>query len=131
VRASVSATAGAAAERFNMKGPDFLLQPQTAVSLAMVIHELSTNAIKHGALSNETGRVEIDWDIEEEEDGRCRLRVEWVESGGPRVEPQRRGFGTRLIERGMSAERDSAVTLRFEPEGLHCSISALLPSCSA
>jgi PAS domain S-box-containing protein len=131
VRSSVSATAGAAADRFSIHGPDFLLQPQTAVSLAMVIHELSTNAIKHGALSNEAGKVKIDWRLEEEED-RCRLQVEWAESGGPRVtESQRRGFGTRLIERGMSAEQGSSVTLRFEPDGLHCTISALLPRGSA
>jgi len=131
VRASISATAGAAAERFSISGPDFTLQPQTAVSLAMIIHELGTNAIKYGALSNEAGRVQVDWSLEEEDDC-CRLRIEWIERGGPVVtEPDRRGFGTRLVERGMSAEQNSAVTMRFEPVGLHCSISASLPRGTA
>ena len=131
MRASVEATAGAAVDRFSINGPDFALQPQTAVSLAMIIHELSTNAIKYGALSVEGGRVAIDWSIEHEGEA-CRLRIEWVERGGPAVtEPERRGFGSRLIERGMSAEQDSAVTLRYEPEGLRCSISAILPRSAA
>jgi len=131
VRASVEATAGAAEERFSINGPDFALQPQTAVSLAMIIHELSTNAIKYGALSTEGGTVAIDWTIEQEGDG-CRLRIQWIERGGPPVtEPERRGFGSRLIERGMSAEQDSAVTLRFESEGLRCSISTILPKATA
>ncbi len=131
VRASVEATAGAAEERFSINGPDFALQPQTAVSLAMIIHELSTNAIKYGALSTEGGTVAIDWTIELEGED-CRLRIEWIERGGPPVaEPERRGFGSRLIERGMSAEQDSAVTLRFESEGLRCSISTILPKATA
>jgi PAS domain S-box-containing protein len=131
VQTSVAATAGAAAERFRINGPDFALQPQTAVSLAMIIHELCTNAIKYGALSGESGRVDINWSLEEE-DGQCRLAVEWAENDGPPVaDPQRRGFGTRLIERGMSAEQNSAVTLRFDPGGLRCSITALLPRAGA
>jgi PAS domain S-box-containing protein len=131
VLASVRATAGDVGSRFSINGPDFTLQPQTAVSLAMIIHELSTNAIKYGALSNDTGRVAIDWRMEEDGD-HCRLHIEWTESGGPPVaEPQRRGFGTRLIERGMSAEGERNVTIQFMPEGLHCSITTLLPRQTA
>ncbi len=128
LQAPLAATAGEAMARITVRVPEFTLQPQIAVSLAMIVHELATNAIKYGALSNESGRVEVECTVEEE-DGHCRLRIEWVERGGPVVEPPtRRGFGTRLIERGMSAERQSAVQLRFEPAGLRCSISALLPA---
>ena len=131
VRASVAATAGEAIDRFRIDGPNFSLQPQTAVSLAMIIHELSTNAIKYGALSTDDGRVDVSWSLQEE-DGHCRLWIDWVEAGGPAViEPERRGFGTRLIERGMSAERDSAVTISFKPDGVRCSISAILPRAPA
>jgi len=126
VRASVVATAGDATDRFHITGPDFTLCPQTAVSLAMIVHELSTNAIKHGALSNDVGEVEIGWRIEEAGD-QCRLTIDWVEHGGPPVvEPSRRGFGTRLIERGLSAEHDAEISLQFEPRGLHCTLSATL-----
>jgi len=127
VRAAVEATAGEAIDRIHIEGPDFALQPQTAVSLAMIIHELATNAIKYGALSTDTGRVEVRWAITQQ-DGDCHLLIDWIESGGPAVtQPSRRGFGTRLIERGMSAERSSAVAIRFEAEGLRCSIGAILP----
>jgi len=127
IGSSVEATAGQLLDRVNLDGPDIALPPHTSVSLAMIIHELSTNAIKYGALSGEHGRVAIAWRIEPVEDRR-KLVIDWVESGGPPVaEPSRRGFGTRLIQRGMPGERDSSVSMNFEPGGLRCHISALLP----
>jgi len=127
VRASVSATAGANVSRFTIEGPDISLPAQTAVSLAMVIHELCTNAIKYGALSNESGTVDVGWTAEKADTGMVALDFVWTEDGGPRVEaPDRRGFGTRLIERGLSAELRSKVTMEFRPEGLRCTILAQL-----
>ncbi|WP_246844918.1 HWE histidine kinase domain-containing protein [Altererythrobacter sp. TH136] len=120
VRSAVEATVGTDISRFTLSGPDMTLTPQTGVSLAMVLHELSTNAIKYGALSVDDGQVTVDWTTEAEQDA-CVLTIDWRESGGPRVaQPTRRGFGTRLIERGLSAEGENKVTLDFHPDGLQC-----------
>jgi two-component sensor histidine kinase len=127
IRNSVEATVGQMLDRVSMDGPDIALPPQTSVSLAMIVHELSTNAIKYGALSEERGQVAIAWRIEPAEDRR-QFIIDWVESDGPPVaEPSRRGFGTRLIQHGMAGERASSVSMHFEPGGLRCHISALLP----
>ncbi|MGN6279325.1 MAG: PAS domain-containing protein [Sphingomonas sp.] len=111
-------------ERFAIDGPDLWLAPKTAVSLAMALHELSTNALKYGALSNEAGRVSIRWATEQ-----GRLRLEWRESDGPPViAPTRRGFGSRMIERGLAAELSGTVTIDFAPDGLICTVDAPLPT---
>ena len=86
--------------RFSIEGPDLRVQPRSAVALSMAIHELSTNAIKYGALSGDTGRVAIDWEVT---DGRFRLR--WQEQGGPPVSPpKRKGFGSLMIERVLAEQ---------------------------
>lgn len=125
VTGSAEATAGDLIERFEIAGPLVTLHPQTSVSLAMIIHELCTNAIKYGALSVPEGRIAVTWDVEHH-DGKERLRLVWRESGGPPVEaPTREGFGSRLISRGMSAESGD-VEMDFQPEGLVCTIKAHL-----
>jgi two-component sensor histidine kinase len=97
----------------------------------MAIHELCTNAIKYGALSNDQGTVDVRWTTKRGDDGLVELAIEWTEANGPPVRPpSRRGFGTRLIERGLSAELRSSVTLDFRPEGLSCTILARLPTVS-
>lgn len=127
ILSSVRATAGAASDRVTCKGREVILLPRTAVSLAMAIHELGTNAIKYGALSNGAGAVSVEWEIRSEAD-RPRLRVVWQEAGGPPVAlPRRRGFGSRMIEQGLSADLDGEVALVFEPAGLRCIIDAPLP----
>lgn len=123
---SAEATAGTLAERFTVEGPDVLLEPQTAVSLAMVVHELCTNALKYGALSSDSGGVEVTWTICADDAGDT-LSLTWQEEGGPEVSPpQRKGFGRRLIERGLSAHGAGGVKMRFEPRGLVCVIEATL-----
>lgn len=123
LRRSVEATAGQDTDRVHFQGPDVTLRPQVAVAVAMIVHELSTNAIKYGALSRDSGMVQVTWDIDQRED-RQLIRIEWIESGGPRVEkPNRQGFGTRLIERGLAAEKGSSVVVDFAPEGLRCTIA--------
>jgi two-component sensor histidine kinase len=115
-------------DRFNVGGPEVHLAPKTALAVAMALHELTTNAIKYGALSNDTGRVAIEWDLTLTggPDER-RLRMSWRESGGPPVQqPKRRGFGTRLVARGLSAELGGTVDLAFAPEGVICTIDAPL-----
>ena len=124
---ALEATAGSDVARFELEGPDFSLQPQVAVALAMIVHELSTNAIKHGALSQDGGRVRVVWTLVEEGED-CLLTLDWLETGGPPVsEPERRGFGTRLIQRGLAGEKDNRVTMKFRPEGLRCRFEARLP----
>jgi two-component sensor histidine kinase len=94
------------------------LRPLQAQALVLALHELATNAAKYGALSRPGGQVEV-W-CGPGEDGMAGLR--WIESGGPRIEasPERRGFGTRLLERGLARDLGSgaSVELRFEPGGL-------------
>jgi two-component sensor histidine kinase len=113
------------APRVQVNGPDLRLQPKSALALSMALHELATNAVKHGALSNGSGAVEIDWHISRDEQQRFRLR--WIESGGPAVEkPRRRGFGSRLVEQGLAQDLAGDVRLDFERAGLVCTIDAPL-----
>jgi PAS domain S-box-containing protein len=114
--------------RLEIQGPNVALPPNMAVTFSMAFHELATNAAKYGALSGETGKVCISWAVEAGAAGE-QLRLEWKESGGPPVAPPKKlGFGTRLIERGLSTEVGGAVRLEFRPEGLLCAISVPLPA---
>lgn len=119
---------GGGAARFHLEGPDLTLPPKSAVAFALAIHELCTNAAKYGALSAEAGHVAIDWALADAPDG-PRLRLNWRETGGPgTVEPAARGFGSRLLERGLSAELKGDVRLSFPAEGLVCAIDAPAPA---
>lgn len=96
------------------------LEPKAALGLALMLHELGTNAVKYGALSVPDGRVRVDWRVEQRDDGRFAL-LEWRESGGPPViAPKRKGFGSRLIERGLANNLGGPVTLDYETSGLVC-----------
>lgn len=118
---------GGDAGLFELEGPDMAIQPKTAISLALAIHELATNAVKHGALSRPEGRVRIRWG-HSEANGVPRFSLVWEESGGPEVQaPTRRGFGTRMIERGLASELGGTVKIDFRREGLVCAVDAPLP----
>nr|WP_254447539.1 PAS domain S-box protein [Sphingomonas sp. ID1715] len=124
VETSVQAALGSRAARVVMEGPAVSLRPQTAVSVAMAIHELCTNAVKYGALSNEVGHVRIRWSVAGEPP---QLHLSWIEQGGPPVqEPVSRGFGSRMIERGLAAELGGVARLVFAPSGLRFELSAPL-----
>lgn len=123
LRTSINAATGEAASRFHLSGPDVLLEPRVAVSMAMLVHELCTNAIKYGALSVEDGHVAIDWRVDPNGEARSHLIIEWRETGGPPVvEPATRGFGSRLIEQGFVTEHEGKALLSFDPEGVSCLI---------
>ena len=108
-------------DRLHAAGPPVWLPPRAALAFAMVLHELGTNAVKYGALSNQDGQIDIRWRV----DG--RLRLTWSESGGPPVEPPTgRGFGSRLIERGLRHEIGGRVALEFAREGVVCTIEVPL-----
>jgi two-component sensor histidine kinase len=113
--------------RFAVTGPDLLLDPQLALNLGLVLHELATNARKYGALSGAKGTVALAWRIETRADVRL-LKLEWRESGGPRVsEPASTGFGTVLVERVARSAEDADAGIRFTPDGIVCSMSVRLP----
>jgi len=105
-------------QRLSFAGPEIELSPEPALHLALVLHELGTNANKYGALSNEAGRVRLEWRLRG-----AMLELEWAETGGPAVTaPGRRGFGTALIERSLKAEGGSAVAV-FAAEGLRWTLT--------
>lgn len=113
-------------DRIRAEGAPVRLHPRMALSLSMALHELATNAAKYGALSAEAGQVEISWEVREGPDGPS-LNLRWKESGGPPVKPPaRRGFGSRLLERGLAAELGGDVRLVYEPSGVLCAIDAPL-----
>jgi PAS domain S-box-containing protein len=113
--------------RFAVRGGPLWLAPRAALALALALHELGTNAAKYGALSVEAGEVTIAWRT-----GDGRLLLDWKERGGPPVaEPAQRGFGSRLIERGLEADLGGAARLAFEPDGLRCTIQASLEAIGA
>ena len=102
-------------------GPTVWLSPKAALAIAMALHELGTNATKYGALSSPAGEVRLTWTLETPE----MLRLVWRERNGPRVTaPTGRGFGSRLIERGLKADLGGEARLSFEPDGLVCEITA-------
>jgi PAS domain S-box-containing protein len=104
--------------RVRMEGPETLLEPNTAQAVAVILHELATNAAKYGALSDAKGQIKLTWSCAE--DGQLTLR--WTELDGPRIKmPERKGFGSRLIEQTVSQIGGKA---RFDwpSEGLVCDI---------
>lgn len=106
---------------FTILGPDINLQESLFTGIALVLHELATNALKHGALSTEAGRVGLNWTVEDD-----LLRIVWRETGGPRVEaPQTEGFGLKLLTGGALPPPHS-VDIAFLPEGLVATIRASL-----
>ncbi|MCU0894833.1 MAG: PAS domain S-box protein, partial [Rhodospirillales bacterium] len=105
------------AARIRMAGPAVVLPPKKAVTLAMALHELCTNAMKYGALSVPAGRVELSWEAVNGE--RPAIRLLWHESGGPPVvAPEHKGFGSRIIEQALAHEFEGRVDMDFRREGL-------------
>jgi two-component system CheB/CheR fusion protein len=110
-------------EQLRLSGPPVRFQPKAAETFALAIHELATNAIKYGALSQPTGRVDVSWRVHDAADP-TQLVFEWRERGGPCVEPpQRKGFGTELLEKTLAFELKGKTTLTYNPSGLHCTIA--------
>lgn len=107
--------------RISYSGPPVTLEPQSALHLALVIHELGTNARKYGALSSPSGRLSVRWVVREVNGGDCLL-VQWQERDGPRVEaPSQCGFGTTLIEQSLAAH-GGEVSLAYPEDGVTCDI---------
>jgi PAS domain S-box-containing protein len=118
-------------KRFAIGGPDVKLVPRKALALVLALHELATNAVKYGALSNDEGRVILNWELI---DGAKtdRLWLRWEELGGPPVAPPtRKGFGTRMIERALAAEFGGTAEIDYRPRGVVFTVEAPLSEGSS
>jgi PAS domain S-box-containing protein len=105
-------------DRFDLDGPDLAIGSKAALSLSLLLHELSTNAVKYGALSKDGGRVGVQWNTDGQD-----FRLSWRETGGPpAVAPTRRGFGSRLIEMGICGARKA--NLRYGGNGFAADFAA-------
>ena len=115
IATEAAAFLGDVADRISFEGPGTLLQPQAFSTVALVIHELMTNAAKHGALANGSGRVVVGWDL----DAEGNLGLNWNEIGGAKVaSPTRRGFGSTIIHRAIPHELGGEATIDYAPDGL-------------
>jgi len=110
------------ADRVRLSGQEISIAPQIASAVGLVLHELATNAVKHGALSVVSGTVALSWHVEN-----GQLNLTWRESGGPTVTPPRhRGFGSVLIEQSIPYELGGSVALEFVSTGVHCAMTVPL-----
>lgn len=117
------AAQGARNQDFRIQGPELALTAKAAQNLALALHELTTNATKHGALAQSGGRVEVKWQLN---DG--HVYFEWIETGGPAViRPQHRGFGLDLIEKAIPYQLHGKTKVDFMPEGLRCRLEFGVP----
>jgi PAS domain S-box-containing protein len=106
-------------DRITVSGPDVSLEPRTAQTLALALHELSTNAAKYGALSVMSGRVKLSWELQPE-----NLVLRWTETGGPSTQPPASpGFGIRVISASVERQLEGEARFEWHPEGLHCSLA--------
>jgi len=127
-----AATAHLPSDRVALNGPRFALSPKMALSMALAVNELGTNALKYGALSNETGRVSIDWSVEKSNLGERTLTWTWSETGGPSVvPPTRRGFGSLLIKRVLASDFGGEVDVDYAASGLTVTLRAPLEPTDA
>ncbi|MBJ6128475.1 HWE histidine kinase domain-containing protein [Microvirga splendida] len=112
--------------RFMLLGPSVELSADLAVPVGMALHELTTNAVRYGALSNPTGYVRVQWAVDEVE-GPRKLHLEWREVGGPQVkEPLHRGFGSTLLQRILPMQCNAEVEVQYAQEGLRFRMEAPL-----
>jgi PAS domain S-box-containing protein len=119
IREELSPYDAEGASRISLTGPEVHLEPGHAQSIAMVVHELATNAVKSGALSVPGGRIRVDWSYP----NKGRLLLRWTEFGGPSVKPPRRqGFGGRVIDQLVRNELKGEARFDWRAEGLACEI---------
>lgn len=118
---------GGRADRILITGENIRFPPKAALALGIAFNELATNAVKYGALSNAVGSILIGWTMETAPAGK-RLLLSWTEKGGPPVTPPaHKGFGSRVLERGLAHELEGTVHLDYRPGGLVCTMDIPLP----
>jgi PAS domain S-box-containing protein len=107
------------ADKVEVRGPNVSLLPHMAQGLALALHELATNAAKHGALSSQAGKISVTWQLRSE-----LLVLQWIESGGPRITaPASRSFGLKVIRASIENQLGGKVTFDWEPQGMQCTLS--------
>ena len=105
--------------RGRAEGPPVLLNANAAITFAMILHELASNAVKFGALSSDTGSISVAWML----DGEERLQLRWIEQGGPAAsKPTRTGFGSRMIDRSVTGELAGSYLPNFSERGFSCEL---------
>src|SRR5271157_2839266 len=108
-----------AGDKIQCHGPDISLQPATAQGLALALHELATNAAKHGALSSPNGKISLEWDLQPD-----ALKLNWVENGGPVTSaPSARNFGVKVIVASVEQQLSGTAAFDWDPNGLRCRLS--------
>ncbi|HEY8382785.1 MAG TPA: PAS domain-containing protein [Microvirga sp.] len=118
-------------QRVRITGPEIELPSEAAVPIGMAIHELTTNAAKHGALSTPSGRVEVEWRLSRDGD-RPTMRFIWTERDGPPVRPPtRQGFGSRLLQRVLTTQLQADVHMDFQQEGMRFTMHMPIPQPQA
>jgi len=127
IRSQLAAASDLIGTRVRLTGPDdIMLSPSAAETLGLAIHELTTNATKYGALSGKTGELAISWDVEDV-DGAPHFVVQWRETGGPLAKtPNRKGFGTVMIDHNPRLSLDARVSFGYPPEGFFWTMAAPL-----
>lgn len=124
IREELAPFTGARTERVAIDGAPLQLRPEAAQTLALVVHELATNAAKYGALSTEDGQLRVHWRIDAGASQGDQLNALWVETGGPSVTaPTRRGFGSTIIKTGVERQLRGRLLKTWRPEGLLCEVS--------
>ena len=105
--------------RVTLHGPEAMLPSEVAIPLGMAIHELTSNSVKYGSLSTKRGRVTVTWTVTSA-NGLDTLHLDWVEHGGPTVQPpHRQGYGSRVLDRVLKGQARAEVTINYDPGGLH------------
>jgi two-component sensor histidine kinase len=110
--------------RIELGGPEVSIRPAASMALGMVLHEMTTNAAKHGALSNGEGKLSVQWDIEKGKNGHRAIVISWKESKGPPVKaPRRGGFGMELIDREIKGALKGSIVRDFAASGFKAQIT--------
>ena len=113
--------------RLTLEGPKVVLSSELAVPVGMALHELTTNALRHGSLADPNGRLQVNWWVEDGHAGRA-LRWDWSEHDGPPdPHPTREGFGHRLLNKVLATQTGAEVDVDFAPDGLRMSVRMPLP----
>lgn len=116
---------GSVSQQVVNKGEDFMLSPEAAQNLGLILHELTTNSIKYGALSVKNGIVEIEWQQSEREDGQEMMTIYWREKNGPAAEqPSRKGFGSTIVKRHAEGAFSGVVAMDYAPSGFAWTLTA-------
>ena len=121
---------GGNSDRVSTSGPAVTLTATAAEAIGLALHELATNSVKYGALSMPEGRIAINWTLQRNGSSRPRLKLEWLESGGPPItaNPQRKGFGSRIIEHSVPKSVSGQSKLTYASDGLNWLLEFDLPS---